>query len=221
MKDAWPQIRAALMALHLFAILLMAVPSPSGGLNRNAWSDPTVQDELDAWRNRFAAVGLTYDEKAFEELLWTAAKRYEGGHRALTAPFRPYYRHFGTWQSWRMFVAPHRYPSRLHIELMDANGRWKTIYRARDPHLSWRSSQLDHDRMRAAIFRYGWKHYRTAYGHFGTWVATQAAADFPDAKKVQIRFWKYRTASPAEVRENREPIGEFRPSLLYDLAEHR
>ena len=37
MRAWWPQIRAALVTLHLVAITLSALPSPEGGLNRATW----------------------------------------------------------------------------------------------------------------------------------------------------------------------------------------
>ncbi|MEZ4318079.1 MAG: hypothetical protein R3F61_11265 [Myxococcota bacterium] len=217
---AWPHVRAALLAAHLLAIVLMALPSPQGGMNRSAWKDPTVQGELAAWTLRLNAVGIGMQQPEVEELAWNLANAYEDGRGVVLAPFMPYYRYCGTWQSWRMFVAPHRFPGRLTIDVME-RGEWRTIYVARSADHTWRATQLDHDRMRAAIFRYGWRHYRRSYGTFGSWVAARVIEDFPDAERVRLRFYKYRTASPEEVRTHTEPEGEYTGALILDLKELR
>lgn len=204
----WIRVRAALIALHVFAVVAMAVPSPEGGLNRSAWKDPTVQGEFAAWTGRLNAVGVQVGQAELEEWAWGFAQGWERTRGAVLAPFMPYYRYCGTWQSWRMFVAPHRYPARLHIDVR-RGGAWEPVFVERSAEHTWRRHQLDHDRMRAAIFRYGWRHFRKAYNTFATWVAARAAEDFPDATEVRLRFWKYRTASPEEVRTGTEPEGSW------------
>ena len=109
----WDQVRAVFITIHLVAITLMALPNPSAGLQRSAWRDPTVQQEFAIWRARLGQVGLEMEAQEFEAQLWEFASQFRDVRQALLAPFDPYYRH-GTWQSWRMFVAPHRYPARLH-----------------------------------------------------------------------------------------------------------
>ncbi len=144
---------------------------------------------------------------------------------ALLKPLHPYYKHFGTKQSWRMFIAPHRFPSRLTIDVSTSADRrtaeWEPLYRARDPDLNWHAHQLDHDRMRAAVFRYGWKHYRGSYKEFATWIARQVAVDRPEANWVRVRLYRYETPSPQQVREERQPTGEYHSTLHLDLREHR
>lgn len=213
-------VRAALIALHLFAITLMAIPAPDGGMNRSAWADPTVQGEFQAWSGRLNALGIDVDPPALEAWAWEFAQRWVSGREAVLAPFMPYYRHCGTWQSWRMFVAPHRYPTRLHIDVQEG-GAWRPVYASRSTEHRWRAHQLDHDRTHAAVFRFGWRHFRRHYQQFGQWIASRAAEDFPDAERVRIRFWKFRTASPEEVRERREPEGRWESAIDLSLAERR
>jgi len=217
----WPAIRAGLIALHILAVTLMAMPSPEGGMRRSAWKDPTIQGELKAWTQRVNAVGVDWTQAEVEEFAWDAARRIQTVRGWALAPFMPYYRYCGTWQSWKMFVAPHRYPSRLYIELEGADGTWRKLYVARSNEWDWHREQLDHDRMRAAIFRYGWRHYRRPFSRFGRWVAGQVAAEFPEAKRVQLRFYKYRTASPEEVLSHTEPAGQFQRAVIFELEDFR
>lgn len=214
---AWAQLRAALVALHVAAVVLAAVPAPEGAMRRSAWQDPTVQDELRAWAERLRGLGLELSDAAFQERLWQVAARYTAARRAALAPFQPYYRYLGVHQSWRMFVAPHRYPSRLHIEVREGQ-TWRTVYVARAPDQAWLGEVLDNHRMRSALFRYAWPQYGRTWRELGDWVAARAAVDFPTASHVRLRYWKQRTPSPQEARAGREPRGEWTRAREVPLA---
>ena len=95
----WPQVRGALVAFHLVAITLSALPSPEGGMNRSQWSDPTVQAEFAAWAGRFGMA-----PKDFESRLWELAMVYQRGYTRLSletgtqpgfVPARRLYESFG------------------------------------------------------------------------------------------------------------------------------
>jgi len=202
------------VALHLFAVTAMALPSAGSGLNRAAWANPTVQNELAAWTARLQRLGLSITQEELEERIWDLAVGYEGVRQAVLAPFRPYYEYCGTWQSWRMFVAPHRYPGRLEIDVDRGHG-WEPLYVARSPEHSWRRTLFDHDRSRAAIFRYSWKHYRGPRKDFTDWVAREVMAEDPEAREIRVSWKRYRTPSPEEVR-----AGEV-PAETRDLSNRR
>lgn len=214
---SWPRIRALLIVLHLFAITAMALPAPAGGMNRSSWKDKTVQQEFAAWTERVNGLGWEIDKAEFEEMLWDISVSWMGVRQKILDPFFPYYRYFGTWQSWRMFVAPHRYPARLEIAVLDA-GTWRTVYAARSNEFTWMRSVFDHDRMRSAVFRYSWSRYRKTWPPFVDWIARHAAEDFPEADSVRVRFWKYETRSPEEVRQGLEPDGKWIQTRAVKLA---
>jgi hypothetical protein len=190
---------AVFVALHLFAVTFCALPSVGSGMNRNAWRQPTVQGEFRAWTERLTALGVRIEQEELEDRAWAFATGYESVRERILAPFQPYFRYCGTWQSWKMFVAPHRYPGRLEIEI-DRGSGWEPVYVARSAEHRWMASWLDHDRFRSATFRYAWDHYRVARSQFADWVARRAAEDFPDAERVRVYFVRYRTRSPEEVR---------------------
>jgi len=204
----WPHVRVVLIGLHLFAITFQALPSVGGGLSRAAWRTPTVQAEFAAWSERLQRWGFDVTLSDLEDRLWEFAVGYEKTRDLVLEPFMPYLEYAGTYQSWRMFVAPHRYPGRLYVEIETAQG-WRTIYAARSDEHAWRRRWLDHDRFRAAIFRYAWKHYRRPRIQFADWVARRVADDFPDARRVRVSFGRFRTPSPDEVRRG-VPIEETR-----------
>jgi hypothetical protein len=205
---AWPHLRALLISLHVLAVILGALPAPSGGMKRGAWRDPTVQDEFAAWRGRLAAVGLEVDAQTFEDELWAFATRFMAARAVVLKPFGPYYRHFGTLQTWRMFVAPHRYPARLHIDIYE-NGHWVNVYEEQNPGPDWKQGLLEQDRFRSALFRYSWASYERSYRQFAAWIAKAAAVDYPEASAVRLRWFKYKTLPPAQAAAGVEPTGSF------------
>jgi hypothetical protein len=212
----WPHIRAGLVTLHLIAITLLALPAPEGGMDRQAWQNPTVQDEFRAWSHTLTSCGLIITPTELEDRLWTIAQRYMALRGGVLQPFGPYYTTCGTFQGWRMFVGPHRFPLVLHIDIAE-QGQWRPVYIERDSQYRWRSRQLDSYRFRAALFRLGWPGYEGELQRFAQWVARQAAADFPQAEQVRVRFFQRRTPSPEEVRAGAAIAGAFGPSLELPL----
>ncbi len=197
--SVWPHLRAGLVVVHLFVITFQALPSVGGGMSRQAWKTPTVQGEFRAWTERLQGLGLDISIQDLEDPLWEFAVGYERARDVILDPFMPYLRYCGTYQTWRMFVAPHRYPGRLHIEV-DRGAGWEPLYVARSDEHGWRRQWLDHDRFRAAIFRYSWRHYAKGRRRFTDWVTRQVARDFPDARRVRVSFLRFRTPSPEDVR---------------------
>lgn len=195
--------------LHAWLILLQAIPSPGGGMMKKDWQNETVQSEFIAWTARLNGVGIQVTKEDLETGLWTLASHYMSVRREGLRPFYPYYRNTGTWQSWRMFVAPHRYPSRLHISVKQ-NGEWSPLYIARSPDKRWHAYQLDHDRFRAALFRYGWGNkYPRQWKGFGDWIWREAKVEFAELEALELKFWSYRTLSPEEVRQGEPEEGEW------------
>ncbi len=215
-------LRAALLLLHLGAVSVAALPSAGEGLRRSAWKNPTVRAEFTAWADRLTKLGLATDPDALEDTAYGFARSWHAVHLALLRPFRPYYTCCGTYQSWRMFVAPHRYPARLHVDV-DRGAGWEPIYVARSRDHRWRSRLLDTDRFRTLLFRYAWPHYRRAgrYDALVRWLSRQAARDFPDGERLRVRMFTYRTRSPEEVRAGVPPSGRFRWTRIRQLELHR
>ena len=217
MRKLGSHARAVFVAFHLVAITLMALPSPQGGMRKSAWKDPTVQSEIQAWADRLGRFGLDMEAGDLEDRLWQFASRYEALRGVVLAPFRPYYTYLGCAQSWKMFVAPHRFPARLVIDLKE-DGEWREVYRARDDDHQWLAPVLDHDRMRSAVFRFGWRAYRRSYRQFADWVATQARHDFPEATHIRLRFHRRPTPSAAAMRAGDVPEGRYTDPQQRTLA---
>src|SRR5947209_12697273 len=95
-------------------------------MDRANWADPTVQAELAVWARR-----LSVAPADLENALWRFATRYMAARDRALAPFDLYYEWCGTYQSWRMFVAPHRHPTRLHVDVREGD-EWRTVFIERD-----------------------------------------------------------------------------------------
>jgi hypothetical protein len=219
-QRAWPHLRAAFFLFHVVAVTLLALPAPSGGMDRRTWSDPTVKAEFDAWRGRLAAIGVELDARSFEDQLFASASAFMDLRAQVLAPFKPYHLYFGTWQSWRMFIAPHTHPTRLEIAVREGEA-WRTVFFERSAEATWMRDVLDNDRMRSALFRYAWKNYASTWKEFGGWVAQRAAEDFPDADAVRLRYYRTTTRSAAEVRAGEAEVGEWLPPLVLKLEGRR
>ncbi len=217
----WPHIRTALILFHICAVCLMAFPAPQGALQKSSWDDPSVKNEMHMWAERSRSIGFTWNDVEFRDFLWDASKAILEVRRWVLWPFMPYMNWTGARQSWRMFSAPHRYPVRLFIEV-EQDGIWRPVYVGRSDEYTWMRDTFDHHRIRRIIFLHGWKRYDRRWSTFGKWIARHAAEDFPDATRVRIRQWKFRTPSPEELRDGKREIGgKFQRELRFDLQGYR
>ncbi|MEM9457097.1 MAG: hypothetical protein AAGF11_23165 [Myxococcota bacterium] len=207
--------------MHIVAVVVLAIPDAGGvALSRSAWKNPTVQAELEAWAQRLSALGLKTDAATLEHDVFEVARSWTEGLAWLRAPVRPYADYLGVRQTWRMFVAPHRHPAKLHVEI-EQDGQWRPIQVARSHEYRWRSHQFDHARVRSMLFRYGWKRYRRSYRAFAEWIAWRVAEDFPAASRVRIKMVGFRTPTPQEVRSGAIPEGEVRQTIVLPLEDRR
>ncbi len=220
-RGVWPHVRAALVAAHILAVIVLAIPDAGGvALNRASWKNPTVQAELRGWAERLSSLGIQTDAPRLEQRVYETARSWTETLAAIRRPLRPYVDIVGVRQTWRMFVAPHRHPGRLHVDIQ-RDGRWESIQIARSDEHDWRGAQLDHVRARAMVFRYGWKRYRRRYHRLTRWIAARAAEDFPEASHVRVRLHRFRTPTPHEVLTDSVPPGRFDQSVVLALEEFR
>jgi hypothetical protein len=216
MLGAVRHLVALFVAVHLFAITLCALPSVGSGMNRSAWKQPTVQGEFQAWTEKFNRLGWAVTEPELEDRLWAFASGYEGVRAKVLAPFEPYFDYCGTWQSWKMFVAPHRFPAKMQIEI-DRGAGWGWSTRAAAA-ARLDGGLLHHDRFRAALFRYEWEHYKTARREFVDWVAMRAAEVYAEASRARVSFLRYRSPSAQEVRAGVVPATKRELAQTRELA---
>src|SRR5262245_38441572 len=110
--------------MHVVAVTLLAIPAPDGAMDRAAWKQQTVQDELKSWTETFNSCGIDISQQELEERLWRVANSYMDIRGEVLDPFTDYYHYCGTHQAWRMFAGPQRYPAVLHIDIRE-RGVWR------------------------------------------------------------------------------------------------
>ena len=203
-RGRWPHVRALLVTIHVTAMFISAIPSPEGGMDRKNWKDPTVQEELSAWASRFGM-----EEPAFEERLWTAAVAYQRGLDVLLGPVRRYERAVGSTQSWKMFIAAHRFPARMQLQVRGPTEAWETVFEERSATARWHAEAFDQERLRSSIFRWSWpgykKHWKRACETFADALFAERAA----VTEVRCRFHKARSPSPDEARRGEQAEGTW------------
>ena len=215
----WPHLVAAYVAYHIVSILVAAIPGLDGAMDRQSWKDPTVQNEFSAWANRLDGLGIEMDAARLEDVAWRFAETWIACRRVLMTPFYAYQRTVGAEQSWSMFVAPHRHPSRLCIDIRQEGGQWQSVYIARSDEDVWRRDQFDHIRFRSAVFRYAWPQYKTVFENLAAWIATQVQEDFSEADQVRVRFFRFTTLSPEQIREGDIEKGEYTGMVTISLGD--
>ncbi len=218
--EYWPQIRTILISLHLIAIILKAIPAPEGAMNRADWRNPTVQAEFKDFTQKLNRAGLNITQREVEDELWALSRQYMKIRKGMLRPFQTYYRFAGADQNWRLFVAPHMYPSKLNIEIL-VDEEWQTIYQPFNTNMRWQASLIENSRFRPSIFRYSWPRYKKHYHAFGEYLGKQAAIDFPEAIRLRTRWWNAKSPSPEQVLNDTQPKGKWQYSLIFDLDEIR
>lgn len=225
----WQHLLAAFVLFHVVGAVLMAAPSPEGSLRRSAWKEPTAQAEFHAWAEGVRSMGIDVTDKEFEDFLWDVGKKYVDIKKTILTPYAKYAHYSGARQGWRMFVAPHRNPSTINVDIElptdDGTYQWKNVYGSETGLLGpdhdysgqWRSRQFRHNRVAKTIFLSGWKFRRNRYREFAHWIAEMAAKDFPNAKRVRIRMFRFKTLTPEEVMAGKVEEGRFHNTRTFDL----
>jgi hypothetical protein len=199
--SAIDHLRGVFVVLHLVAIGVMAFPAPHGVRTPASWEEPTVQAEITAWSER-----LGVEREWLGSTVRRAAVAVVDAREVVLTPADPYYRLAGTWQSWRMFVAPHRFPARLHIDVRTDAG-WSPLYVVGSTEHRWRARQLHHTRMRSLVFLAAWQRYHKQRARLADWVAAQVRVERPDALEVRLRYRKARTPAPGEAASEGSWVG--------------
>lgn len=214
------QLVAVLVLLHLVSVAVSSLPSVRGNLSPALMREPVVQLELAQWVAALEKIGIELTKAELQELVVTVGHAYSDVRDVLVKPFAPYRKHLGTGQTWNLFTSAHRIPGRLEIDL-EEGGAFRPLYVARSDEHTWRRASFDDTRMRKAIYFMTWKRSSRTYHTFSEWVAREAAKDFPDATRVRLRYWRYHTPSPEQVRSGEEPKGRFVQTRLLELAKYR
>jgi hypothetical protein len=206
----WPQVRAALIAFHALAVVVLATPG-EGLLNQRQWASANARDDLQRWADR-----LGTDPQSLQRTAWNTAASYVAIRKVVAAPFIPYAEVSGMRQGWSMFASPQRHPAELHVDILDASGQWQPIWRPHDDAHDWNRRQFDHNRFRKFLGRFARDFRPQHYQQAAQWVATKAAREHPDATAVRVQLYRFASLPPERVRAGEVPEGRYANTLEFD-----
>lgn len=193
--SAWDHARAALVTIHLFAVVVGSVPPPppldAATLRRSANAA-----QLAPWEGVAARFGVAPDE--LRTLVIGGAGSVRAVRAAFTDVLQPYYDLFGTRQSWSMFGTINHAPGRVEIYL-EEDGAWRPLHVPLLPGADWREGQLRSERMRAALNGYANGAQREAYAGFARWAAREVAGDRPGATRIKVQTVRLRVPRPEDL----------------------
>jgi hypothetical protein len=202
LRRRWPAIRAALIALHLVAIVLVSFPGDRKVGDRKRWDLQRSQDEIALWATRLSGWGWQWSPAELDAALWDLTRRYLAVRGVLVAPFAPYVAIAGVSQTWGLFSAPTRKPYALVIEIREA-GAWKTVHQSNSSEADYLADTLGNNRMRKQVGRTG--RDGKLFNQLARWLARRAFADYPDADATRIRVEELDGLEPDAVRAGTPP----------------
>jgi len=194
------QLVAVFFVWHAVSMAVGAVPTPGAGLNRAAWSQPTVQAEFALWAAR-----LGTESAALQDGVYDVAVGFEAVRRAANVPFRGYAAWTHTRQGWQMFVAPHRFPTRLQLRARGIGRDWDTIFEEGNPDATWRGERFATERVRASVFAWGWPQFKRRWASACAGFGRDLFADRPELDELQCRYAQVQSPSAAQVLAGVEP----------------
>jgi len=203
----WPHVRAALLLVHVAAIMLLALPSTARLRDRARWKDQRTQREITLWADRLQQWGFDTDPQRLEATLWETAQSYVSTRESLSRPLQPYVAVAGVGQPWGMFRSPQRRPGELHVEIDEGEG-FRTIYVSRSREHAYLAEVFDHNRFRKLAGRSVRR--KRLFDHIAVWVTGRAWQDFPRARRVRVTMMRFDSLS-AERRRNGE-VPERKPT---------
>ena len=181
----WPQLRTALILMHVAAVLLLSLPSQHRLNNRQVWNSQVNREEMAGWAAALRSVGLDWTREDLTRVLWDFTQDYLRVRSTAIRPVLYYVYVSGMGQGWRMFSNPQRFPARLQVEIRQAGGSFEPVFVARSADHEWRRRQFDHNRFRKLVGRFGRNINRQRYSQLARWIAARLAQDYPAASHAR------------------------------------
>lgn len=214
-KRCWARVRAALIAYHVAAIVMLSFPGSAKLGDKQRWKERRTQAQLALWGERLRGFGVDIDDAALEAKLWGAAQTYLRTRALLTAPFAPY-AHLAP-QGWGMFKAPPLEPSQLAVDVQADGGVFRTVHLTGSTEHDYLSDTLGNNRFRKQIGRTGRDPKLLA--QIAEWVARQAFRDFPDAARVRVRVIRLKSLPPDRRRAGETPPARTERQHIFRRAD--
>jgi hypothetical protein len=157
-KVRWTHWRAALLAAHIFAVVLVAFPAPLRKLDDTTWDKPSMRSELRNWSSKLQSVGIPATEENLKELVTDVTGSWQSGRKAVIGPFKAYLKLLAIPQNWYMFTGPDRAPQRFALAYTERGQLVRVFELGRSmekPDLVDPAFLSEH-RVRRALFQSSW-----------------------------------------------------------------
>lgn len=190
MASRWDHVRAVVIAAHLTAVTLAAVPSSD---------TPAKVRQADVAPWLPVAKALHVASTTAELRTWVVgfATRFGHARAAVLTPFLPYYRLCGTQQRWLMFGSIDVDTARLEVDLHE-DGVWTPLY-VDGVGPRWRTGMMDEERIRTLRNTFAQGQDQRAWDRFVDWLAARAHEDHPSADMLRARYRHIRLPKPEAV----------------------
>lgn len=210
-RPTWPEVRAALLAFHVVAVALLAIPG-AGLRSTKGLRSRTLQADVADYAAR---LGMTPAE--LTGVIESVAAKALVVQRGL-APFELYAQVTGAKQGWAMFASPQRHPSEVHVEGRGADGRWVFLYRPHDPEATFMGGFMRHNRVRKFTGRFARAARRSNYDGLAAHLARRACMEKEELAEVRVSLWSYPALDRAAVERGERPRGHRERPSLHDCA---
>ena len=209
-------IRAILILLHIFAINIIAFPTPRGALSKKHVQKADIQESMKLWHNLLFYKALTdRSVEQFSEDLVATGRWLVKSQKELSEPFVPYYRYAGTRQSWQMFGYVQHTAGVLNI-MLNENDEWRPLYVDLDAEYQWKSTLLNQERVRASRSLFAQKRFKKRYELFSQWMAQAALEEFPNATEVRVFYQQRTIPKPDTLRKKGPKMGDHFWELIIE-----
>lgn len=212
-----PNLRAALLAFHVVAVLALSLPRGQSPHSKR-WESPLMQRDLADWARQLQALGVTMTTEQLKD--W--AKRFNAAYMELRErllwPFELYAEVTGARQGWAMFASPQRHPFELHVDAL-ARGEWRPLYRPHDPNAAFMSDFFSHNRIRKFRGRFARVMKGRAYEQFAAFIARRAFEHDASVERVRVRLYAYASLPPERVRVGERPQGTYHHERTFSREE--
>lgn len=189
----WDHVRAALVAVHVLAVVGTSLPSPEGFSAASMAKKAKFAGPIAAWADALAEVGVP--PSLTQTVALRGGQALERAEDRMERLFAPYGRYAGVKQSWRMFSASPSRTSRVEMWL-EEGGAWRPIYVPLHPTARWRAELWEDGRVRGAVKALGSDRYREWWAALARSAARRAAADFPTATRFKLQRVSLRIPAP-------------------------
>ena len=199
--------RAALILFHVTAICVCAFPAPDGRASPEALAEPAAQAELQAWSER-----LGMPPETIQSLALKFGEHWDAVHGMLGTPFLPYLLWTGSYQSWAVFIAPNRMPTRFQFQVHPTTspaGAFQTVFEEGSKIFTWQARTLAAERTRAFFELQSWPRFAWLGTPVCQWAARNLFAERPDIDLVRCRAYRAPSPSPEQALRKERPTGEW------------